>query len=480
VSDEESGYEAKIVNDSRRISGVEADIRKAGQDTSSRAVEPLFRYGLDRSIQPRFEPQQLTEYLAQSVWHALCCTAVAQDTVGKYSLMADGEATGTPPPLAEFFNNCNPDETFTDIMRSVIFDLRATGNGYLEVVRVLGKPVTLNHLPAFTVRLASDPEGGKQRIFVQRYPQAISRVFFKPYGDVRTIAAVSGEVDDTTEQASEVIWFKSKSPLDYFYGVPGWLAALRAIIGSAMAQDHDLTWFESDGFPAYVVLLAGGALTQTTRDTIEKFLKRKNMSDSSGRALVLPLPPGITAEFKPMDTQPRDGRWHQYMADCRDQIIAAHGVLPKRIGVQTAGQLGNPDEEQTRAYADGTIEPLQESVEAKLTKMLIGDGFKLANWRIEFAPVSVPDDSKSRADTAKLMYEGGLWSAKDARAHVGIFTADIDGGNVNWQLSNKLGPILLADVELIAHKIAEGQPEQLAAPPPVEGSSATPPQEGMM
>ena len=77
-----------------------------------------------------------------------------------------GSVSGTEPSaenralLERLFGDCNPEMTFTEVLRSVWTDVEALGNGYLEITRnSLRELDGFYHVPATTVRVRTDHSG---------------------------------------------------------------------------------------------------------------------------------------------------------------------------------------------------------------------------------------------------------------------------------------------------------------------------------
>jgi capsid portal protein len=187
----------------------------------------------------------------------------------------------------------NDDYTFQELRDRVRRDYETIGNAYIEIGRDAlgprGHDVALaraHHPPdqprinPVEVEITLPREGGKEmkrkvqkrfRRFVQQVGNR--RVFFKEYGDPRNIDPATGEEMKVT--GKKALWIrrpKSCTCAPYNpsspYGLPRWFNQMRNILGTAQAEMVNLDFFRDNAIPAMMLLVAGGAVTQTSIDTL--------------------------------------------------------------------------------------------------------------------------------------------------------------------------------------------------------------------
>lgn len=207
--------------------------------------------------------------------------------------------------IEAFFRFCCIDESFISLRKKTRQDKEVMGSGYWEVIRNgVGEPVQFTYIPGFTVRLLPiDSQLVELEMNVKRTPFTYStipvtrrfrryvqvfestKVFFKEFGDPRTISANSGDVykDVQTLQAeegkdappaTELIHFLIHSPRSP-YGIPRWIGALLAVLGSRQAEEVNFLYFENKSVPPLAVLVSGGRLSADSTKKLEDYIENK-------------------------------------------------------------------------------------------------------------------------------------------------------------------------------------------------------------
>ncbi len=263
-----------------------------------------------------------------------------------------------------FFDFCSQDISFVRLRRQTRQDLEITGNAYWEVLRDAdGEINEFVYVNGWTVRLMpldkgltsykvkvktseisfSDvPRRKRFRRFVQIVEQ--QTVFFKEFGDPRCISANTGaiypnaaaleEAEEGIRPATELIHFKIHSPRSP-YGVPRWIGALLAVVGSRQAEEVNFLYFENKSIPPMAVLVTGGKLGADGVKRLEEYIEthikgKKNFH----KILVLEAEPiaGASADsigkmriqiVPLLGSQHTDQLFGKYIADNTDAIGGA-------------------------------------------------------------------------------------------------------------------------------------------------------------
>jgi PBSX family phage portal protein len=214
--------------------------------------------------------------------------------------------------LEAFFRFATIDESFISLRKRTRQDKEITGNAFWEVLRdeVQNQPSQFNYVPAFTIRLMplgdvrSNPPVKVQlkikrtlftydeisapkrfRKYVQVYEK--TRVYFKEFGDPRTMSAKTGKYFETVEDlkkpdgegpdaiaATELIHFSIHSPRSP-YGIPRWIGALLSVLGSRQAEEVNFMYFENKSVPPLAILVSGGRLNADSVLRVEDYIKNK-------------------------------------------------------------------------------------------------------------------------------------------------------------------------------------------------------------
>jgi capsid portal protein len=117
----------------------------------------------------------------------------------------------------------------------------------------------------------------------RRFVQMINgtKLYFREFGSSRDVDKDTGQWAATGQRlpmhkrGSELIHFTvlkdSKTP----YGLPRWINQLPSVLGSRKAEEFNLEFFESGGLPPVLVLVQGGYLGDTVRESLEAHLSGK-------------------------------------------------------------------------------------------------------------------------------------------------------------------------------------------------------------
>lgn len=274
--------------------------------------------------------------------------------------------------LEAFFKFASVEESFISLRKRTREDVEVQGNGYWEILRnPNGVPAQFNYLPAFTMRLLpADRETTlvdmkvKRTAFTfeelrlhrrfRRFLQVHEnrKVYFKEYGDPRTVSARTGKVykDDAemarhdeergAAPASEVVHFRipsSRTP----YGIPRWVGVMLTAIGSRQAEEVNFLYFDNKSIPPLAVLVSGGRLAKRSVEKLETFIEdrikgRKNFHRimvieaipvGSGGSLDNTSTGRMTVEIKPLtDAQQKDALFQNYDERNIDKIGMAFRI----------------------------------------------------------------------------------------------------------------------------------------------------------
>ncbi len=273
--------------------------------------------------------------------------------------------------LQAFLDAPNPDEAFTEIMSRWVTDWEAVGNGYLEVVRGPNQQLAIYHMPAPTVRVRRHREG-----YVQ--VRGGRRRYFKRYGDERAIDNRTGREAEAglalEYAASEILHLQLYTHLSEFYGVPQWLGALSAMLGSQKPREFNIEFFDNRAVPAYAVAVKGGGLSADSRNYIETFFKEQ-LKGQHHRTVVLEALPGaagttVDVTLEPLAAEVRDSSFRLFKMDNATEILVAHKVPPYRVGWAVMGSLGGTTAaEMTQVYKESVVKPRQTRLEAVLNRL---------------------------------------------------------------------------------------------------------------
>ncbi len=124
-------------------------------------------------------------------------------------------------------------------------------------------------------------------------------------------------------------------------------------------------------------------------------------TENAGRVLLLQVDrDGASVKVERLDVEDRDLGFVEGRKSLRDEIVSAHGVPPRMLGIAAPGQLGATGEMQGQmeAFREVVIRPRQRLLSGALQGVLdavTGGGWRLA-WR-ELDTTSVLEDAQAEA-----------------------------------------------------------------------------------
>jgi PBSX family phage portal protein len=331
-------------------------------------------------------------------------------------------------------------------------DYEAIGNLGLEVVRKDKIPVALYHIPFHTMRVCTDNNTyvqirGTKKIRFRRFNT--EEKIYKAW--VETI----GEVKDIPDSGHEIIHILNYHPCSSFYGVPDIISALGSLLGQIEARDYNLRFFENNAVPDYAIVIEGGEFTPESKKTIKAYFENE-LKGSTHRTLVLPVDEGVKVTFEKLTVEVRDSSFRLYRADNRDEIIRAHGIPPRRVGIAEAGGLGGTGEAKWQAenYKTSIVRPSQEILEYRINDFLIQGGFGISDWILQFSQIDLTDELED-ARINEIYVKAGVKSVNQVRGELGY--DPIPGGEEPWVQTargavplSRLGEIMDAPTDEVA------------------------------
>lgn len=208
--------------------------------------------------------------------------------------------------LQLFFEQCGGSISFTQLRRRLRVDLETTGNGYWEVLRDdRGDVVGLVHLRSVDMRLTVADTGFqevalarrittissrrvKQQRRFRRYVQRVAglnAVWFKELDDPRVMSSRSGRYFGSIDElraaepeaaaATEVLHFAVYTPASTPYGVPRWIGATPAVLGSRAAEEVNYAYFDNKAIPPLMLLVDGGTLDDESVERLKEQFEEK-------------------------------------------------------------------------------------------------------------------------------------------------------------------------------------------------------------
>lgn len=333
-------------------------------------------------------------------WHARCLEVIGQASVGiGYAVGADGDEPAELARKRAVLESLTAD-AFTSFCAFGQFTLDACGVAYLEVVRnKAGAIAELFWIPPQYMWVARD--GG----FVYR-PDAGTTRRFADFGKRET-------------GINEVVMLRIPFLRDRRYGLPRWVSSVRAIGLDNNAIDYNSNFFANSAIPDLVLIIEGGEFTPEVEEEVKNFLVREFKGvENSHRTLYIPVPdPNVKVRLEKLNMEVRDMAFARLRELNRDEIIAAHGVPPRILGVMAAGALGGGGEVggQILVFDQVTLQPRRRYLEKVLNKTILAD---LALGEIAFDGIDATTGLEDAERLSKLI-QAGIITVDEARGECG-------------------------------------------------------------
>ncbi|HHV79079.1 MAG TPA: phage portal protein [Firmicutes bacterium] len=407
---------------------IQADQRTSAGGSKQLPADPFSRlyseYGL---VRPPYRLEQLLELKESNPIHCACIEQKSSDIAGLGWHWVPRQGIDKPnekqrDALEEFLAGCNPEMTFREILQAVWDDVETLGWGIVEVVRnAKGLPAELYHVPGHTVRAHRD---GVRLCQIRENKMR----WFKRFGaegeyDLETGEPRNGLPEE--RQAGELIVIRKPGSRSSYYGIPTYISALGAIVGSLAARDFNITWFREKTVPDMALIIEGADVSEKLANELRTFFNIEARGQHH-KLLILPIPSDAGAEvrarFEKLTSELKDASFRLYRHDNAVEILVAHRVPPYRIGWAIVGSLGGSTaKEMTEIYKRSVIQPGQEILEHRLNNQLFKafePGLGELQWRWKLDEIDLSDQMQDLEYSIKGV-QYGIFTPNEARQHLG-------------------------------------------------------------
>lgn len=328
-------------------------------DILTQTMEPILKAresmpsegeGLTGTVYPPVSLSQILGLTYSNAFHTQCISVKAD--------MAIGLEYEAPKAVEAFLEGVSGDQdTFLDLLAMVAWDWECLGNGYLEVARSRkGQIGELYHVHAQTVYPCV--AGNRLHEYVQ---ETTHQVRFSPLG--------------TRGERNELFHIKRYTPLSTFYGLPEWVACMEALRLDQEKKTFYAAFFKNFAVPALAVVLEGAEFDEAVEKKLQAGFNQMKGAENAFRALMLSIPfEGATVRFEKLMADFKDMPFDKLTQATREEILAAHGVPPRLVGIVTAGALGGGGEAEGQLlnFIATKVEPRTKFLERKV-KLLLRD-----------------------------------------------------------------------------------------------------------
>ncbi len=294
---------------------------KGGVESAQRIQEDTL--GVSGTITPSFDFEQLLRLYYTSSYHRLCVNI-------KSRLLSCIEESD----LSSFLTQLTP----ARFLRKVVLDLELFGNAFVEVAGARSYKA-LYHLPAREARVGQDGES----IFQLTGWRALR---------------LEGK------------HLAYDSPRSRFYGEPDYIAAMSAMIVNRGIDEYNAAFFENGATPRMAIVFENSEPSEDQISAFSSFFRGTFKGAANAhKTLILSAPStsdGASAKisFERL-SEVNDLSFERLKNLNRDEIVAAHGVPPRLVGVVNNGGLGGSGEliGQLHAFNEIHVKPKIELIE---------------------------------------------------------------------------------------------------------------------
>jgi PBSX family phage portal protein len=355
--------------------------------------------------------------------------------------------------LMGFFESCSFEHSFVELRRRTRQDLEVTGNAYWEVIRnARGEVARLFYVPSYTMRLLPlDPKPVDVPETIRVSPVAIERVstrqrmrrflqiqyaqrtYFKAFGDPRVVSRTTGEEFASIEElrvarpsdgaATEIMHFAIPSPRSP-YGIPRWIGALLAVLGSRQMEEVNYAYFSNKSVPPLALLVSGGKLSEASIPRIERFIEENiKGKDNFHKILILEAEGGggpavndaarARIELRPLtEAQQQDALFARYDEANMDKVGGAFR-LPRLLRGDSRDFNRSVADAQLRFAEDQVFQPERDEFDFVLNRKLLAD-MGIRFWRFR-SQTPVTRDPERMTDMVEKLVRVGVLTPEEAR-----------------------------------------------------------------
>ena len=335
-------------------------------------------------VEPRYKFKDLLYFMDVNVWHKRCVIKKAALVAGLGWTITTDDADKKPDQIYNKIMallthpNDNYNDSIIQILLKYLTDYFSIGNGWLELVRNnKGEVAEIYHVPGRTVR---------------------RRKGFDGWWQVRTFKKVQFDNYDPENigENNQLLHIYSYDPMDEYYGIPEWLPAMASMALDRAAVEYNTYQFENGMMASFAITIKGGELSRKARAALKKFLQQnfKGIANA-GRAIVISNDdPNVEIKIEKLDLEgaAKDMSFSKMREMSRDEIVSAHDVPPRMVGIMSAGQLGGSGEitGQLKTFKESVIGPEQEKLETLINKTILAS-FGEHKWYLTFNEMDITD-----------------------------------------------------------------------------------------
>lgn len=300
--------------------------------------------GVLGTLPPPHNPYELISYTDGYHWR--CIKHLVNATVG--------QGYDASPALREHIDRPNSDYSMLKLLKLTAEDYFIHGWHTVHVLRGMNTGVIF-HSPSI-----------KTRIKVDRFTLRRSYVRFEYEPWLGWMSYVE-EPEFTPGTLSGVRQMNNTSKTgNRYYGEPDYINIKPTLALSWSIDAAAMRWFDHGLLSDIAVIEKGMGREDDEINELKEYLGRHMKGvENAHKILYLQVAPDEDVKFEKLSSDFPGGESSNLKKDKRDEIISAHGLYPRLLGIATAGALGGVNEVQAQfgAFKKLVADPIQRDIE---------------------------------------------------------------------------------------------------------------------
>jgi PBSX family phage portal protein len=379
-------------------SDVNVEIIKTDGFIKQAAAERSFEYAVTAAspgeeIAPPYDPAELARYYQSNSYHQRCVQTKALVTAGLgYELSPAGEYFSDSDSSVNMLKAAGPEaeEEAEKIKRFLTNNELETGDTFIEML--IKFQTDFEVFGYAFLEVAPDNETGETLLY--HMPAKNSALSFSGSGkEIVLRQNINGKIQ--LFSPGQFLMIKNYNPESRYYGLPEYISSLPAILLDREMMEYNISRIQNNAIPDLIVTVSGTQLSQAQKDTMKEFWKNnfKGAGNSGKTLLIESTAKDSQIQVTEIKSTYRDGAFRLAKRECRDEIIACHGVPPILLGIKTSGSIGSGKDiiEQMRTFREIIIEPRQRRLE-NLLNTFFTDKLGVNNTKLKLKNILITEE----------------------------------------------------------------------------------------
>lgn len=359
-------------------------------------------------LTPPYDTAALATLYNLNAYHKRCCLVKAGVTVRLgFSIYDPDKLERKPDEEHERIKTFV--ETSIEVLHDFQLDQEIFGNSYLEIVRNgKGEVAEIFHIGAKETSIRIE---NKIRILQELIGG--TNIYYIPY--------LGEKYQADGKNRHEYIHLKNYNPENRYYGAPEYTGAISAMYLDESAKTFNTNRF-SNPVPESIIKMFGFEKDDETLTNIKNFFTNNfGDRDKSGKKVLVlwsDSPDENKIVVDKMEADIKDASYRGMRDDNTTEIIAAHGLSPRVVGIESRAKLGGGGEvrEQLRLINELVFIPRKKALARVVNNLILGMGIK--GWRIKFDNFEFVNATED-ATFYSTMVAAGIVTKDEARSEMG-------------------------------------------------------------